>query len=422
MRDRSAPSRPTNAWRTRRFSTTRRATGSEPSIARRASSCRNATEVGDTRSRPRSSAPASAASPPGTTASTSHRSTVDGTTASCSSAPRVAASRRPTRASTASTTVDGTGSSAPTASTSVTKNGLPEVMANSRRASTGLAATQLPDRLLGQAPQRQPAGPAGGRHLAEQVLEGMVAGQLVVAVGQDEHGRQLGDPAGQVPQHVQGGLVGPMDVLHDQDRRVPRPVQLPRQRGQHGVPVAGAQRPGQPGPDGAGQIAERPKGPGRAQVVTVADQQPPLGRQQPAQRLDQARLADPGLAQDQHQPAVPGRRLAGGGRELGQLVLAFEDHRTCHPPSIAEALTVLDREESKDYYSSCSEEYNEGRRDAAPARTDLRRGDDRRAGLGRAGGGRAVAELGPAPPPGRGQPDGAGRAGQRRPAHAAEPH
>jgi hypothetical protein len=41
-------------------------------------------------------------------------------------------------------------------------------------------------------------------------------------------------------------------------------------------------------------------------------------------------------------------------------VLAFEDHRTCHPPSIAEALTVLDREESKDYYSSCSEEYKEG--------------------------------------------------------------
>ena len=42
IRDRSAPSRPTSAASTRRFSSTRRATGIESTTARRASSCRNA--------------------------------------------------------------------------------------------------------------------------------------------------------------------------------------------------------------------------------------------------------------------------------------------------------------------------------------------------------------------------------------------
>jgi hypothetical protein len=81
-------------------------------------------------------------------------------------------------------------------------------------------------RILRQAPQRQPTHPTRGRRQAEQLLEGMLASQLVVAIGQHQDGRQLGDPAHQVPQHVQGGFVGPVHILDDQDRRVPRPVQL----------------------------------------------------------------------------------------------------------------------------------------------------------------------------------------------------
>jgi hypothetical protein len=195
---------------------------------------------------------------------------------------------------------------------------------------------QPPDRVRRQAPQRQPAHPARGRRLAEQRLEGMLAGQLVVAVGQHQDGRQLGDPPGQEAQHVQGGLVGPVHVLHHQDGRVPGPVQLGPQRGQHRVPLAALrQRPGQLGADVADQVAERPQGPRRAQVVAVADQQAPVRRQQPVQRPDQARLADAGLAGDEHQPALAGRRLAGGLGELGELTLAFEKHRPCHIASIA---------------------------------------------------------------------------------------
>ena len=195
---------------------------------------------------------------------------------------------------------------------------------------------QLSDRVLRQAPQRQPTDPARRRHLAEQLLEGMLAGQLVVAVGQHQDGRQFGDPAGQVPQHVQGGLVGPVHVLHHQDGRVPGPVQLGPQRSRHRVPLATlGQRPGQLGADAADQVTERPQGPRGAEVVAVADQQAPVRRQQPPDRPDQARLADAGLAEDEHQPALAGRRLAGGLGELGELAVAFEKHRPCHSASIA---------------------------------------------------------------------------------------
>ena len=67
----------------------------------------------------------------------------------------------------------------------------------------------------------------------------------------------------------------------------------------------------------------------------MADQQARLGRQQPADRPDQARLTDASLPRDEHQPALAGRRLAGGLGELSELALAFEKHRPCHIASIA---------------------------------------------------------------------------------------
>jgi len=71
----------------------------------------------------------------------------------------------------------------------------------------------------------------------------------------------------------------------------------------------------------------------------VADQQAPVRRQQPPDRPDQARLADPGLPEDEHQPTLAGRRLVGGLGELGELAPAFEKHRPCHIASIAGDLT-----------------------------------------------------------------------------------
>ncbi|MER6288710.1 hypothetical protein [Streptomyces sviceus] len=46
----------------------------------------------------------------------------------------------------------------------------------------------------------------------------MLTAQLVVAVGQDEEGGQAFRPPDQEAQGVQGGLVGPVDVLDDEYR------------------------------------------------------------------------------------------------------------------------------------------------------------------------------------------------------------
>lgn len=46
----------------------------------------------------------------------------------------------------------------------------------------------------------------------------MLTAQLVVAVGQDDQGGQAFHSADQEAQGVQGGLVGPVDVLDDEYR------------------------------------------------------------------------------------------------------------------------------------------------------------------------------------------------------------
>ena len=137
----------------------------------------------------------------------------------------------------------------------------------------------------------------------------MVLGQLDVPIGQHQHGRQAGDPPHQEPQHVQGRLVGPVDVLDDEDGRLLRPVELGPQGVAHPTPVAGLERGRQRAADAARQVPERPQHSRRGQIVAVADEQARLGRQHGPHGVDQARLADPGLADDEHDRAVSGLGL-----------------------------------------------------------------------------------------------------------------
>ena len=185
-------------------------------------------------------------------------------------------------------------------------------MANTSAGVDPAGRAQPPDRVLRQAPQRQPADPARGRRLPEQLLQGMLAGQLVVAVGQHQHSRQLGDPAGQVPQHVQGGLVGPVHVLHHQDGRVPGPVQLGPQRGQHRVPLAALapapgsarRRPGRPGPGTAPGSAGCPgRRSGRPAGAPSAGSSPRSART----RLDLPMPASPKMSTSPPSPAAASR-------------------------------------------------------------------------------------------------------------------
>ena len=74
--------------------------------------------------------------------------------------------------------------------------------------------------------------------LAQQAMQRVLAVQLVVAVGEDEHGGQVRDPADEVTQRVEGRVVRPVNVLDDQHGRMFRPGQFGAQGGEHAVTVA----------------------------------------------------------------------------------------------------------------------------------------------------------------------------------------
>lgn len=153
---------------------------------------------------------------------------------------------------------------------------------------------------------------AAGR-LAKQAAKRVLPVQLVIAVGKDQDGGQVGNPPDEETQGIKRRLVGPMNVFDDQNRRVFGPAQLRVQGGQHPVTIAAvhhgsAELCSHP----THQVAERAEGPRGGQVIAVADQHPAGPGEAGAQRLDQAGLADPGLAHDQHDTAgSPGRGLHG---------------------------------------------------------------------------------------------------------------
>ena len=172
---------------------------------------------------------------------------------------------------------------------------------------------ELPHRLLRQPAQRQVPYMVAAGCLAQQAMKRVVAVQLVVAVGQDQDGRQVGDPPDEVAQRVERRVVSPVNILDHQHGRMFGPGQFRAQGGEHAVPFA-AVRDGaaELGSDAANQVAERAKGPRGRQIIAVADEHPALGGQVRAQRLDQAGLADPRLAHDQHNGPVPAGRFPHG--------------------------------------------------------------------------------------------------------------
>ena len=164
----------------------RRSSGSACSIARRASSWRNARLSARTSITPASSASASSSSAAPSSSVARSRLTCAGTTDSWSSASRVDGPSRPTRARTASITLTGTASPGE-ASASVTKNGLPPV---TRCSVSGVGAGAVAHPRHGGARERRERDPvdraAGER--AEEAVQRMVRVDLVVAEREHEHG------------------------------------------------------------------------------------------------------------------------------------------------------------------------------------------------------------------------------------------
>jgi hypothetical protein len=138
----------------------------------------------------------------------------------------------------------------------------------------------------------------------------MLGAELVVAVGDDQQGEAGTEAAGQEPQQVQGGLVGPVDVLdhqHGDHPAVPQPVEqggeqhLPRRLLAKQLIQPAAERGGD-----VGQWAQRPRG---GQRVTGAPQDPGSLPVPEGELVDQRGLADACLTAHQDQSPATGPSL-----------------------------------------------------------------------------------------------------------------
>lgn len=166
---------------------------------------------------------------------------------------------------------------------------------------------------------------AAGR-LAEQAVKRVLPVQLVVAVGEYQDGRQVSDPPDEVTQRVKRRVVGPVNVFDNQNSRMLRPAQLRAQGGEHPVAIAAIHHgAAELCSYAAHKVAERTKGPRSRQVIAIAHKQPALCGQMGAQRLNQARLADPSLAHDQHDRAAPAARRPRGISEHRQFGVALQN-------------------------------------------------------------------------------------------------
>jgi len=131
------------------------------------------------------------------------------------------------RARTASRTVSGI-SSSPAASASVTKNGLPAVFRCSSFASTPWGAANFATATCESGASSRTADPLSGGEFPEHDAQRMCAVELVVPVTDNDKRRNSLQPAPDEPEDVQGGLIRPMDIIEDDDRRRP-PLELPRE-------------------------------------------------------------------------------------------------------------------------------------------------------------------------------------------------
>jgi hypothetical protein len=171
-------------------------------------------------------------------------------------------------------------------------------------------AGQHRHRLARQRRQPQPANQGRGREVAGEQLHGVLGADLVVSVGDDQQGGRGTEAAGQEPEQVQGGLVGPVDVLDHQHGRHPG-VPQPFEQGakQHLPRRLVPEQLVEPTANCGGDVGQRPQRPWGGQRVTGAPQDPGSLPVPEGELVDQRRLADAGLTPDQDQSPASGPSL-----------------------------------------------------------------------------------------------------------------
>ena len=185
-------------------------------------------------------------------------------------------------------------------------------------------AGQRPHRARGQRHQPDAPGTPLRAEIAERHAEPVGGGQAVVPVGGDEQHRGVAQPPAQVAEQVEGGLVGPVDVLDDDHVQHPRRAEHAEQRAEQFLaagpgPAALQQRAAEL----IRQVEQRPERARREQAVAHAPR-PASIRQIPAQPLDQRRLPHSRLAAEQDQPPLAAGRLRRVLVQQRQRPLAFQ--------------------------------------------------------------------------------------------------
>jgi hypothetical protein len=172
---------------------------------------------------------------------------------------------------------------------------------------------------LRQRRQRHAPGCGAGDEVADEHRQSRVDGQLVVAIGDEDHRPGVLDPPRQQTQHVDRGRVGPVGVLEHGDRGRPRAQSAEDQPGQgeRVLPVG----PRRLGPD---DLAQRRQGHGHRERLAGAKQEGRPLSEPSAQRAHQRRLADARLAGHEHELAAPVARRLHDRLQRRQLLAALQ--------------------------------------------------------------------------------------------------
>ena len=189
---------------------------------------------------------------------------------------------------------------------------------------------QLGDRVDRQRVQHHAAGGAVGGQVAEHGPQRVRGTDLVVAVGEHDHDRVIADAPRQEPHEIQRRLVGPVDVLEDDDHRASGGAQ----RVEGGLEQLAArcvlvEEVGDRSPDGGGDVRQRTEGSRGGEGVAPPPHDVRLGVQFGELR-QQRRLAHAGLAGHQHDPARPRCGVVEGAPEDGQRLVPLEQSRRRH--------------------------------------------------------------------------------------------
>src|SRR6478736_5670741 len=150
----------------------------------------------------------------------------------------------------------------------------------------------------------------------------MVVGQLTIAQRDDDQAVRRADAPQDEAEQVDGALVGPVQVVDDQHRRLRGEAGEHRPEDLVGL-LGGLQRGARPRVEEVGHVVQRPQRTGRGQRVARTPQQG-AAFHRVGERADQRGLAGSRVALDDDHAAATEARLRPAVVERGQLLGAFE--------------------------------------------------------------------------------------------------